>query len=73
MSEPIPLYRYLDSDAALKTLVTGRFRVGQQSKFNDPFEWRLGFTGMATPQEQKFAEEFQTQNIFSGWKHGWGF
>ena len=61
-SEPIPLYRYLDSDAALKTLVAGRFRVGQVSKFNDPFEWNLGFTGVATPQEQEFAKNYANEH-----------
>jgi hypothetical protein len=36
MTELMPLYRFLDSEGALKTLVTGRFRVGLVSKFNDP-------------------------------------
>jgi hypothetical protein len=58
MANPIPIYRFLDSDAALKTLVAGRFRVGQLSKFNDPFEWRLGFTGVATKRQQEFAKNF---------------
>ena len=69
MSEPVPIYRYLDSDAALKTLVAGRFRVGQQSKFNDPFEWNLGFTGRTTPQEQKFAENFNVERL--QWLEEW--
>ena len=69
MADPIPLYRFLDSDAALKTLAAGRFRVGQQSKFNDPFEWRLGFTGMATPQEKEFAENFNTERL--QWLETW--
>ncbi|HEU6449102.1 MAG TPA: DUF2971 domain-containing protein [Verrucomicrobiae bacterium] len=42
MAERIQIYRYLDSDAALKTLVSGAFKVGRISKFNDPFEWRFG-------------------------------
>jgi hypothetical protein len=58
MAEPTPLYRFLDSDAALKTLVAGSFRIGLVSKFNDPFEWNLGFRGAATPQEQEFAKDF---------------
>lgn len=62
MADPIPIYRYLDSDAALKTLVAGRFRVGQVSKFNDPFEWNLGLTGVATPQEQEFARNYAIEH-----------
>jgi hypothetical protein len=69
MADPIPLFRFLDSDAALKTLVAGGFRVGQQSKFNDPFEWKLGFTGMATPQEQEFAENFSSKRL--QWQETW--
>jgi len=63
MGDPIPLYRFLDSDAALKTLVAGKFRVGLVSKFNDPFEWKLGFTGITTPQEKEFSESFPREHI----------
>lgn len=55
MSEAIPLYRYLDSDAALKTLVGGAFRVGKISTLNDPFEWEFGVVG-ASVNEAKMAE-----------------
>ena len=69
MGEPISLYRFLDSDAALKTLVAGRFRVGLASKFNDLFEWRLGFDGMASPEERKFAENFSNEHL--PWSESW--
>lgn len=46
MPDPISLYRYLDSDAALKTIEQGAFRVGRPGNFNDPFEWRFGMTGI---------------------------
>lgn len=63
MPDPIPLYRFLDSDGALKTLVAGMFSVGLVSKFNDPFEWKLGFRGMRTPEEQKVAENFPSEHV----------
>jgi hypothetical protein len=69
MADPIPLYRYLSSDGALKTLVAGKFRVGMVSKFNDPFEWKLGFTGMRTPEEQKSAENFSSEHV--RWMESW--
>jgi hypothetical protein len=69
MTEPIPLYRFLDSDGALKTLVAGRFRVGLVSRFNDPFEWRLGFRGIPTPDEKAFAENFSTDHL--AWLERW--
>jgi hypothetical protein len=69
MADPIPIYRYLDSDAALKTLVAGRFRLGLVSKFNDPFEWNLGFVGAATPQEQEFARNFSKEHRL--WLETW--
>jgi hypothetical protein len=46
MSDSITLYRYLDSDAALKTITARAFRVGRPGNFNDPFEWRLGMAGI---------------------------
>jgi hypothetical protein len=51
MAEPIALYRFLDSDAALKTLVARKFRVGRLSNFNDPFEWQVGGSGKS-PEER---------------------
>lgn len=63
MADPIPLYRFLDSDGALKTLVAGKFRVGLISRFNDPFEWKLAFTGMRTPEEQKSVENFHSKHL----------
>lgn len=63
MPDLIPIYRFLDSHAALKTLVAGRFRVGLVSKFNDPFDQCLGFAGVATPQEKKLVENYQTEYL----------
>jgi hypothetical protein len=61
MADPIPLYRFLDSDGALKTLVAGKFRVGLVSKFNDPFEWRLGCPENSTLVEKKSVEELNSE------------
>jgi hypothetical protein len=69
MTEPIPMYRFLDSDGALKTLVAGKFRVGLVSRFNDPFEWRLGFRGVASSAEKAFAENFSTGHL--AWLETW--
>jgi len=69
MADPVLLYRFLDSDAALKTLEAGRFRVGLVSKFNDPFEWKLGFKGASTEEEQKFAENFTREHV--SWLDTW--
>jgi hypothetical protein len=55
MAGAISIYRYLDSDAALKTLVSGAFRVGKISTLNDPFEWEFGVVGV-TPEESQIAE-----------------
>ena len=69
MADSIPIYRFLDCHAASKTLEAGKFRVGKLSKFNDPFEWRLGFTGISTPKEQIFAENFSTKH--RRWLESW--
>jgi hypothetical protein len=69
MADPIPLYRFLDSHGALKTLEAGRFRVGLVSNFNDPFEWRLGCTGTATPDQQKSVESFNSER--QRWSETW--
>jgi hypothetical protein len=69
MAEPIPIYRFLDCDAALKTLEAGRFRVGLLSKFNDPFEWKLGLTGITTQEEQKTAEKLKSEH--QPWLESW--
>jgi hypothetical protein len=53
----------------LKTLVAGEFRVGQLSKFNDPFEWQLGVAGVATPEEQKVADEIRSEH--RPWVESW--
>ena len=69
MAQPISIYRFLDCHAALKTFEAGKFRVGLLSKFNDPFEWQLGFTNITTPQEQKFVEEFRIKH--QQWLETW--
>jgi hypothetical protein len=69
MGEPISIYRFLDSDAALKTMVARKFRVGQLSNFNDPFEWQLGFNGINTPEEQKIADKIKAEHI--PWLETW--
>lgn len=69
MAEPIPIYRFLDCNAALKTLKAGKFRVGLLSKFNDPFEWRLGFTGITTPEQQKTADKLSSEH--QPWLETW--
>ncbi len=51
MGNSILLYRYLDANAALKSIEARRFKVGRVKNFNDPFEWRMGFTGIALGKE----------------------
>jgi hypothetical protein len=63
MGEPISIYRFLDSDAALKTIVARKFRVGRLSNFNDLFEWQVGFKGITTPEEQKVADEIKAEHV----------
>jgi hypothetical protein len=46
MPDSILLYRYLDAEAALKSIETRSFKVGRLKDFNDPFEWRPGITGI---------------------------
>jgi Protein of unknown function (DUF2971) len=55
MSSSILLYRYLDYEAAIKTIEKRRFRVGRIKEFNDPFEWRLGIEGIV-PEGEEFAQ-----------------
>jgi hypothetical protein len=54
-SKAIRLYRYLNADAALKTIESRSFRVGRIHELNDPFEWRMGITGII-PEGQMFAQ-----------------
>ena len=65
MAELLTIYRYLDSDAALKTLVGGEFRVGKISKFNDPFEWQFGVGKLPLEDSERvenFRRNFQQWN-----------
>jgi hypothetical protein len=45
-SKSILLYRYLDANSALKSIESRSFRIGRLRDFNDPFEWRMGITGI---------------------------
>jgi hypothetical protein len=69
MVNSIPLYRFLDSNGALKTLEAGKFRVGLISRFNDLFEWKLGFTGMTNPKEQQLLETLPVAHV--RWLDSW--
>ena len=44
----IRLYRYMGAKAALDTIERRAFRIGRIRELNDPFEWRLGITGIIT-------------------------
>ena len=65
----IPIYRFLDREGSLKTFESGWFRVGLLSKFNDPFEWRLGFSGIVTQEEQAIADKLNSDN--QDWLEKW--
>lgn len=41
----------MDPDAALSSIESRRFRVGRLKDFNDPFEWRIGITGVIPEAE----------------------
>jgi hypothetical protein len=69
MTDSFPIYRFLDCHAAEKTLETGLFRVGLLSKFNDPFEWKLGFTGIITQEEQAIADKYNSDH--QSWIENW--
>src|ERR1700690_4320232 len=69
MAELIPIYRFLDCHAALKTLEVGKFRVGLISRLNDPFEWRVGFSGITTPEEQAVADKLNGEH--QPWLESW--
>src|SRR5262245_30837871 len=55
MPDSILLYRFLSAEAALKTLERVAFKVSRLNELNDPFEWRLGVTGIL-PEGEKIAE-----------------
>ena len=46
MRESILLYRFMNAESALKSIEARQFRVGRIPEFNDPFEWRMGITGI---------------------------
>ncbi len=54
MPDSIRLYRYMNADAALKTIESRSFRVGRLNELNDPFEWHMGIVGVV-PEGEAFA------------------
>jgi hypothetical protein len=58
MPEAIRLYRFLSAASALRTLEGKMFRVGRVAEFNDPFEWKLGFTNYV-PEGEIIARQVQ--------------
>ena len=55
MSEDTPnsilLYRFLDAASALKTIESRSFKISRIRGLNDPFEWRVGITGIVPEGE----------------------
>jgi hypothetical protein len=58
MTGSIRLYRFLSAPAAVKTIERKMFRVGRVTEFNDPFEWKLGFSGYV-PEGEAVARKVQ--------------
>lgn len=50
-NQNILLYRFLDAEAAVKTIEGGKLKVGRINDFNDPFEWLPGIAGIEEGQE----------------------
>ena len=55
MPNSIRLYRYMSAEAALKTIESRSFKAGRLHELNDPFEWRMGVTGIV-PEGELFAQ-----------------
>lgn len=53
MPNTILLYRYLDAVAALKTIESRLLRISRLRDLNDPFESRMGITGIIPEGEPK--------------------
>jgi hypothetical protein len=53
MSDTILLYRCLDAAAALKTIESRLLRISRLRDLNDPFESRMGITGIIPEGESK--------------------
>jgi hypothetical protein len=66
----IRLYRYLNAEAALKTIESRSFRVGRIHELNDPFEWRMGITGII-PEGEMFAQSL-LDGFIAEISHGMG-
>jgi len=62
MMVPIMLYRYLDADAAIKSIDSQSFKVGRIRDFNDPFEWRPGLIGYP-PSGEAVAHTFMERYL----------
>jgi len=60
----ILLYRYLDADSALKSIESRSLRVSRLQELNDPFEWRLGITGII-PEGEPLVEKWMA-SILAG-------
>ena len=50
-NQNIILYRFLDAEAAVKTIKSGKLKVGRINDFNDPFEWLPGIAGVVKGKE----------------------
>jgi Protein of unknown function (DUF2971) len=62
MSRARRLYRFLSADTALKTIASRLLRVGRITEFNDPFEWRVGVSGVL-PQYEHHVRAAQQQIV----------
>jgi hypothetical protein len=51
MASSVKLYRFLRPRPALKTIEARNLRVGRLLELNDPFEWRVGVTGIVPEGE----------------------
>src|SRR4051812_25654608 len=64
MDQSILLYRYLSAEKSLKTIKSRSIKVGRISDFNDPFEWRMGLTGII-PEGEAIGRACM-QNVIDG-------
>jgi hypothetical protein len=51
------LYRYLDAQSALKSIESRSLRISRLHELNDPFEWRMGISGI-TPEGESLIEKW---------------
>jgi hypothetical protein len=50
-AKSILLYRFLDAASALKTIESRAIKVSRLRELNDPFEWKMGITGIVPEGE----------------------